>query len=287
MEAVIGNYKKIYVSTDGVFNQINLTGLKAGDSYVLDNYNLQFIGNTKYIGGSTGVSKIKSAFVVGNPLFGGSTINPLPGTAKEVNYIDSKLKLANVKTEVYTQSKATEDVVKGVKAPGLLHIATHGYFLQDINQSSNKVFGVSVESARNNPLLRSGLLLANAGEVNDNSSSLSSSNNGILTSYEAINLDLTNTQLVVLSACETAVGDVKAGEGVYGLQRAFLGAGANSLLMSLWKVDDAATQELMSAFYDNWLKSGDKSSAFTLAQKQLKTKYPHPYYWSAFVLLDN
>ena len=91
----------------------------------------------------------------------------------------------------------------------------------------------------------------------------------------------------MLSACETGLGEIKAGEGVYGLQRAFLVAGAEALIMSLWKVNDAATQQLMNNFYTNWTKSGDKQKAFKQAQLQLMTKFKEPYYWGAFVMMED
>jgi CHAT domain-containing protein len=91
---------------------------------------------------------------------------------------------------------------------------------------------------------------------------------------------------VVLSACETGLGEIRAGEGVYGLQRAFLAAGAEAVVMSLWKVNDASTQELMNGFYDLWIKSGNRQQAFRDAQLQLMKKYRQPYFWGAFVMMD-
>src|SRR6185369_10705444 len=172
------------------------------------------------------------------------------------------------------------------KASTVLHVATHGYFLQDVERSG-VAFGVSLENANDNPLLRSGLMLANAAATvsGHRMPNLQSNDNGILTAYEAMNLNLEGTDLIVLSACETGLGEVKAGEGVYGLQRSFLVAGANALIMSLWKVDDEATQMLMTNFYTNWTKGGNKLKAFKQAQLQLMAKYKEPYYWGAFVMM--
>jgi CHAT domain-containing protein len=147
--------------------------------------------------------------------------------------------------------------------------------------------GVNAENLKSNPLLLSGLILANpSGKTQDTEKTdFTNTDNGVLTAYEATNLNLEGTDLVVLSACETGLGTVKAGEGVYGLQRAFLVAGANALIMSLWKVDDSATQQLMTNFYTNYTKTGNKLKAFKLAQQQLMAKYKEPYYWGAFVMM--
>ncbi|MEO1655758.1 MAG: CHAT domain-containing protein, partial [Bacteroidota bacterium] len=99
------------------------------------------------------------------------------------------------------------------------------------------------------------------------------------------NLNLDNTELVVLSACETGKGDILQGEGVYGLQRGFLAAGAKNILMSLWSVDDEATQKLMTAFYKFWLSGKEKRQALKLAQNEIRKEYKYPYYWGGFVLI--
>jgi CHAT domain-containing protein len=110
-------------------------------------------------------------------------------------------------------------------------------------------------------------------------------NNGILTAYEAMNLNLDQTDLVVLSACETGLGELQAGEGVYGLQRAFLVAGARTIIMSLFKVSDEATQQLMIKFYRKWIETGNKKQSFIDAKKEIRNEYRDPIYWGPFVMI--
>jgi CHAT domain-containing protein len=290
IEPELKGKKLIYISPDGAYNQINLNTLKKpGADYIINRYDLVILGNSKdliALKSKKAKAPKKNATLLGFPDYGAGDIAALPGTKVEIDNIAKVLKTSGYQVTQYTQKTATEKNLKAIKAPTLVHIATHGYFLKDI-ESSGAAFGIHLENANDNPLLRSGLLLTGAsGTVSGKRTpDLDSNDNGILTAYEAMNLNLEGTDLIVLSACETGLGDVKAGEGVYGLQRAFLVAGADALIMSLWKVDDAATQQLMSNFYTSWLKLGNKQKAFKQAQLQLMTKYKDPYYWGAFVMM--
>ncbi|MDQ2655790.1 MAG: CHAT domain-containing protein [Bacteroidota bacterium] len=290
IEPELAGKKVVYLSPDGVYNQINLNTLKkTGADYFINRYDLTILGNSKdliALKSRKATAPSKNATLLGFPDYGGQAISALPGTKVEIDGIASILKASGYKLNVLTQASATETNLKSVKSPEVLHIATHGYFLQDV-ESTGSAFGVELENASDNPLLRSGLMLAGAAKTLSGATApnLSSNDNGILTAYEAMNMDLEGTQLIVLSACETGLGDVKAGEGVYGLQRAFVVAGADALIMSLWKVDDAATQQLMKSFYANWIKLRNKQKAFKQAQLQLMLKYKEPYYWGAFVMM--
>jgi CHAT domain-containing protein len=280
--------KVLYISADGVYNQISLNTLKKPDGdYVLNRYDMVLVGNSKDVIAlktQKPVAAKKSAFVLGFPDYGGDAVSALPGTKVEVDNINRILKAGGYTIQSFMQKTATEASVKALKGQTLVHIATHGYFQADVEQTAA---GVHQENAKNNPLLRSGLLLAGAsptlkGELIPN---LESNDNGVLTAYEAMNLSLEGTDLIMVSACETGLGDVRAGEGVYGLQRSFIVAGAKAMVMSLWKVDDAATQALMTNFYTNLSKGVPKAKAFKQAQLQLMTKYKEPYYWGAFVMM--
>jgi CHAT domain-containing protein/tetratricopeptide (TPR) repeat protein len=291
IENEIAGKKLIYISPDGVYNQMNLNTLKRpAQDYVINRYDLVIIGNSKDLvslkARRTSVPK-KNAFLLGFPEYGTTDVPALPGTRVEIDGISKILKASGYQVNQVMALNATEKNVKAIKSPTLVHIATHGYFLQDAGEGEGSVFGVNAESASRNPLLRSGLVLAGAGKsiTGTGGSDITSNDNGILTAYEAMNLNLEGTSLVILSACETGLGDIKSGEGVYGLQRAFQVAGADALIMSLWKVDDAATQMLMTNFYNNWIKLGNKQKAFKQAQLQLMTKYKDPYYWGAFVMM--
>ncbi|MBC7862352.1 MAG: CHAT domain-containing protein [Bacteroidia bacterium] len=292
IEAKLAGKKKIYVSLDGVYNQVSLYTLKdATGKYLIDKHNIVIVGNSKDIIKIVNAPKIvlkKTASLVGNPNYGSNDIiAALPGTKTEVENVKKTLSAAKYKTELIMQDEATEEKVKSLHAE-VLHIATHGFFLADLNDvESDKVLGVETSTAKKNPLLRSGLMLANCEKVFDETGAQGNTNNGILTAYEVMNLSLEGTDLVVLSACQTGLGDIKSGEGVYGLQRSFLVAGARSVIMSLWEVSDDATMELMTEFYKIYSATGNKQEAFLSAEKKIKIKYKEPFFWGAFVLIGN
>ena len=179
---------------------------------------------------------------------------------------------------------ATEAKVKELDNPKVFHIATHGFF-DPLKETSGDEVGGSEAQATQNPLLRTGVMLKGAGDLLDKSTRNFNIEDGILTAYEAMNLSFDNTDLVVLSACETGLGDVSAGEGVYGLQRAFIVAGAKTLIMSMFKVNDEATQKLMVTFYQKWLQTGNKRQAFVDAKKELRNEFKEPIYWGAFIMI--
>jgi CHAT domain-containing protein/Tfp pilus assembly protein PilF len=205
---------------------------------------------------------------------------PLSATAQEAQAIKAQFADATV----WTGMQATESALKQMAGPRLLHIATHGFFLQDgpqdsiiSNRSETRAINVNVKI--DNPLLRSGLALAGAnlrrGGPDD----------GVLTALEASGLNLWGTKLVVLSGCDTGIGEVKTGEGVYGLRRAFVLAGTEALVMSLWQVSDYVTRELMTNYYKGLRQGRGRGEALRQVQlSMLKQKgRAHPFYWASFI----
>ncbi len=290
VEEKIGNISKLFISPDGVYNQLSILTLKnSTGQYLVDTKNLALVSNSKEIiilKNNQGKGLLKTASLFGYPDYGKEGyVADLPGTKTEVENISKILKSGGYAVNTKMKLDASETNVKNTN-PGILHIATHGFFLADADAiEGERAVGIEINQAQKNPLLRSGLLLANCEKVLDNTYGNQSSNNGVLTAYEVMNMNLSKTDLVVMSACETGLGQVVSGEGVYGLQRAFLVAGAKSVIMSLWTVSDDATMLLMTNFYQNMNKGKSKLDAFYLAQKQVKLKYPEPFYWGAFVMM--
>jgi tetratricopeptide (TPR) repeat protein len=174
-------------------------------------------------------------------------------------------------------SQATENALKQLHSPSILHIATHGFFFADA--PSFTPANASTNLNNENPLLRSGLALAGFNVRQ------SGSEDGVLTALEVAGLDLRGTRLVVLSACDTGLGGILNGEGVYGLRRAFVIAGAESQMVSLWRVNDEASAELMGKYYQLLKEGRDRSEALRQVQLEMirSSDYSNPYFWSAFI----
>lgn len=219
----------------------------------------------------------------------GGTWTNLPGTAEEVKKIRSVFEEKKINARAFTQTNATEENLKALSgnSPQVLHIATHGFFLSepDIMGKESGLTNKNTYSVAEDPLLRSGLVFSGGNYAWSGKAPIEGIEDGIATAYEISQLNLSNTELVVLSACETALGDVKGSEGVFGLQRAFKMAGVKKMIVSLWQVPDKETAELMTAFYSYWLKGKTINEAFAQAQAEMRKKYS-PYYWAAFVLVE-
>ncbi len=293
IQKLITKQGRVFISFDGVYNRLNLETILLPDGdLVINDYKLSIIGTSRDLLKMKSLSNKenrKSAFFMGNPLFYSSTYSgkrtwgQLAGTEKEVNQLSASLSRKSWGLEVYKNENATEEVVKNVHSPGVFHMATHGFYLKDeVENNLKKV----IRNSATNPLLRSGLLLKNGGEIYEGAKAYEfNREDGILTAYEVMNLDLNNTDLVVLSACETGLGDIELGEGVFGLQRAFAVAGAKSTIISLFNVSDEVTTELMASFYSYWGNNLSKSEAFLAAKKDLMEKYNNNMYWGAFVII--
>ena len=217
-----------------------------------------------------------------------NTWNNLPGTAAEVNKIQRLFSKNSIATKLFVQQQANEENLKRLSGSTqqILHIATHGFFLPEPEaDKGNKPGQGNTYSLANDPLLRSGLVLAGGNYTWSGKNPINGIEDGVVTAYEISQLDLSKTELVVLSACETALGDIKGSEGVFGLQRAFKMAGVNKLIVSLWQVPDKETAELMTLFYSNWIAGKPIEQSFYNAQAEMRKKYS-PFYWAAFILVE-
>ncbi|MEM7367968.1 MAG: CHAT domain-containing tetratricopeptide repeat protein [Bacteroidota bacterium] len=214
----------------------------------------------------------------------------LPASSLEVAQISHILSQYDLHPSVQTGKDGSEEFLYQLEtSPYILHLATHGYFFEDPDRSAMS----EIEQEQllplqlsDHPMVRSGLILAGANHAWAGNPVPDGQEDGILTAYEISRMDLSNTELVVLSACETGLGDIQGNEGVYGLQRAFKIAGAKYILMSLWQVPDQATQELMTAFYEKWLGGMEIRAALQEAQRKMRKKYKEAYYWAGFVLVE-
>jgi len=305
LESALAGTDKVLLSPDGALNLVPFAALMDGQGRALvERYVIGYVGSGRELGepkrngGSVGAGML----LVANPAFdakmsmpadaAGRTrsrdlrggFSPLPGTAAEALEIS---RLVPGSQEVLEGAEATESAVKMARSPRILHLATHGFFLRDeavepIDQGGS---GQATEASYENPLVRSGLAFAGANRMEADGQG----DDGILTALEISGMDLRGTELVVLSACETALGDIEVGEGVFGLQRAFALAGARTLLMSLWPVQDDITVGQMKEFYGDL---GKMPPAEALRKAQIATIHAlradegvsDPSLWAPFIV---
>jgi CHAT domain-containing protein len=319
IEKQLKGISNIYFAPAGLLHQVAFTALKNGDHYLGDQYQLVQLNTTASVVGQqpfflspadrivlfggidynadpSSISQpVLSANVRNNQrslpddLKGNETWQELPGTKNEIEEINKEA-ASGYQLALYSGLNATEEAFKslnGNASPAVVHIASHGFFFPD---PAKEIKGKGNENGRafrqsDNPLYRSGLLFAGANR-SWTGKQQGNGEDGILTAYEASHVYLPHTKLVVLSACETALGEIQGSEGVYGLQRAFKMAGVENLVMSLWKVPDAETAEFMQVFYKNMFNNKSVSDAFYHAQTAMKNKYrDDPYKWAAWVLV--
>ena len=314
----IGNRKRLLISPDGDLTRLPFEVLPTDDGRrLIDEYRISYLGAGRDVVRFEFTSNRQPArsLVAADPDFDlGAKAMPaatvasagrrsrdfkskaivfsrLPGTRLEGENIAAMLD-----AELWLDSRVLDACLKTSQSPCILHLATHGFFLEDQKRDPNEEriglgamsFGDSgmerlVGSRFENPLLRSALALAGVNTWLENGELMEEAEDGLLTAEDVTGLDLLDTELVVLSACETGLGEVRVGEGVFGLRRAFVLAGAKTLVMSLWKVPDEQTRELMEDFYHRILSGQPRADALREAQLALRAKHPEPLYWGAFI----
>ncbi|MGE5624640.1 MAG: tetratricopeptide repeat protein [Bacillota bacterium] len=328
LEPALKGTTRVYLSPDGILNQASL-GIVPDEQgrLLMERYDLRIVPSTRDVLRAPPATASDTAVLLGGPAFdlkpdrylaavaklnvpgaaetryagirgaglpvardlsaGGKCplpdtgiLCPLPGAAQEVSDIDGLLTRKQWQASLYQGEQGLEEAIQAAHHPRLLHIATHGFFLPDQRR------------VRQDPMLRSGLYFAGADNALAGNPPPAGADSGVLTAYEAAQLDLEGTELVVLSACDTGLGTSAGnGEGVFGLNRALQEAGAQAVVMSMWSVPDQETRELMQLFYANWLGGMEKHEALRQAELKerevVKARYGQdlPYYWGAFVMV--
>jgi tetratricopeptide (TPR) repeat protein/CHAT domain-containing protein len=307
--SALGNCRKVYISPDGELAFVNFGALpgQKPDRFLIEDFDISYVTTGRDLL-RLGAGQGNPPLLVGAPDYGMQSsrkggFSPLPGTLAEVNAIAPLLKQRGENPTLLTGAQAAEAAVKAAKHPRILHLATHGFFLPDVAwdwlTTRNGVSGFGgdefdpagsarlwLQIKKENPMRRSGIALAHANDTLAGRRE-PGDDDGILTAEEVIGMDLWGTQLVVISACESGLGESRGGEGVFGLRRAFALAGAQNLVMTLWPVADEPT--MMECFYRHLQTGGTPQRALLAAQREWIAKErsggrePHPFFWAAFV----
>ncbi len=319
LQKQLTGHTHLYLSPDGTLNLVPFDALHDGQDYLLGRYEFHYLTSGRDLLQRVSEDPRQPALILANPDFGQAAsaeqktlyqrlgkLSRLPGTEREARAIGPLLRGTTLLAR-----RAGEEAVRRTQGPWVLHIATHGLFLEDTDLSvpldargmrslsalprskkadlSPTLADATAESlvlpGGAGPLSRSALVLAGAAR---GERAANTAQDGLLTAEEARSLDLNGTQLVVLSACETGKGALSAGQGVYGLRRAFLVAGAETLVTSLWRVHDEATGELMELYYRKLIEQKQGRLAGMRAAMQELRRRPdrsHPYYWAPFLVI--
>lgn len=315
----------VYFSPIDVLSQINIESALDNSNHIIsEKYNIMRVSSTKYIsynnsnneplrltcvlyGGlnyDCDVDMIntieKNNSIIDSLSLERGRFDFLPGTKKEVDSIETIILKSNYlyrSVKKYHGNNGTELSFRKLSenAPQILHLSTHSYYIKPSEAEMKKYMMTETEKLVqfnnfNNPdmidygLNRTGLLLSGAKKTLEQKA-VNTTNDGILTAKEISEMDLNGTTLVVLSSCQSGLGTMTY-DGVSGLQRGFKIAGVDTIIMSLWNIDDFATSFMMIHFYQEFLRTGSKYKAFRFAQSKVKEKYQNPYYWASFIMLD-
>jgi len=336
LQSLLENADTIYYAPSGLLHNLSLDALpKTGSQIMAESFHMYRLNSTRsvvnqnqdtvqfataalfgginYDADSATVIKVKDQLKLLStqltrgyfpPQDEGTAYINLPGSLEEVEQINQYMHDNGVVVNYKTEDEAIEEAVKAVggkQAPDILHISTHGIFMADTVKEL--IYSLDVDMGQKqyqfakDPMNRVGLTMAGANRFSNKDNRSAKIEDGILTGYEISLLDLSKTKLVVLSACETGLGDIVDNEGVYGLQRSFKMAGVDYLLMSLWSVDDLSSKEFMDEFYRQLL-ANEEQSIRTSYEKVIRTSYEkardmmrnmnpdEPYYWAPFILVE-
>lgn len=313
---------KIHIAPSGLFTSLSFAALRNQGTYLLDRYELHRLLSTRDIAAQQAETlrnpRKESLALFGGDDFGmppaplteaqcspltrsvvndlrqlrGQGFDYLPGSLLEVSQIEKITRRTKWQIALFTGVEATESRLKSYSghSPKVVHISTHGFYFAPSHKDSLPATPQESNSFRNSeePLMRSGLLFSGANSIWTNKTqNTDATDDGVLTAYEIANLDFSDTELVVLSACDTALGDIDYNEGVYGIQRAFRLAGVKAMIGSLWKVPDTETVRLMTEFYRHRTAGMTTHKAFAQAQAAMRATHPDdPHSWAGFVLVE-
>ena len=324
MKTELKGIKNIYFSADRKLHHIGIEYALQEDGRIINNnYNIYRLSSTRLLAEANEKNRVKNAVLYGGLQYdlepeqliaesrngeyhadktsrsaGELThlrygVKYLPGTKQEIEDIYKRFTSKKNQCDTITGIAGTEESFKQLasKNVGIIHLATHGYYWSEEDaEERNYVSFLSntynkLRNFEDRALLRSGLFFSGANIGLSGEDLPDDVEDGVLTAQELSAMNLGNVDMVVMSACQSGLGET-SGEGVFGLQRGFKLAGANTLLMSLWKVDDEATKILMTEFYKNYLSGKTKRESLLLAQEILRKTHPEPEYWAGFILLD-